>query len=386
MLKPKVVRRGASSPKPAPTPAPVKAAKPSAQSDSFVSSIVRTVKKRVPDATIDTLLDSTALSDVREWIPSGFPGLDQILGGGWAVGRASEVFGDEGCGKTALAHRAILSVQKIGGTAVLLDFEAALDSRVVKQLGIDPSRLIHTIPDHIEQAWDIIWAIMDKLSETTPEAPFLIVWDSIGGAIPKAELVAKSAEDAKVGEVARALSRGCRKMFKAIAKVRAHMMWISQERHKIGGFSPFGPVKETSGGKGPKYAASQRVRCARVKTIAQGTAKVGYIIKSITKKNRLAAPEQSAEWVIDFKHGPSPELTMLNELQAAGKVIASKGKFTFRPWENESFSRDEWVAKLKKDRAAAKEVLAAYLEIIRAGGAFGMKRAQDAEDVIDSDD
>jgi len=375
----RVVRTAASSPG---LPVPIFAEK--ITSNKFAQSLVVAVRKKVKGSTINTLDRSTALSDVREWIPSGFPGLDQILGGGWAVGRASEVFGDEGCGKTAIAHRAIMGVQSLGGYAVLLDFEAALDERVIAQLGIDPSRVLHEIPDHIEQGWDIIWAVMDRLKDAPPDVPILIVWDSIGGAIPKAELDAKSAEKSQVGETARAMSKGCRRMFKAIAKTRAHMMWISQERHKIGGFSPFGPVKETSGGKGPKYAASQRVRLARVKTLKEGTRATGYLIKAITKKNRMAAPEQHMEWVIDFKAGPSPELTLLHALLDSGKIHAHKGMLTLRAWgRDKPFRRAEWPTLMRnpKRRELALQV---YSEVMAAGGPKALIDAA-AEDEVDSE-
>lgn len=357
---------------------------PKITGNAEASSIVAAVRKRVKGVEITTLDASSALADVTEWIPSGFHGLDQILGGGWAVGRASEVFGDEGCGKTAIAHRAILGVQQAGGFAVLLDFEAALDERKVLQLGIDPSRLLYSVPEHIEQGWDIIWEVMDALTKKAPNGPVLIVWDSIGGAVPKAELEAVSAEKSQVGEVARAMSKGCRKMFRAIAKVRAHMMWISQERHKIGGFSPYGPVKETSGGKGPKYAASQRVRLARVKTLKEGKRATGYLIKAITKKNRLAPPEQSMEWVIDFKVGPSPELTVLHTLLDAGKIRVSKGNLLFKPWGSEPFRKSDWLSLLRKPKRA-ELAMAAYRQVVEVGGPLAVL-SQIKDDDVDSNE
>lgn len=296
-------------------------------------------------------------------------------------------FAVHNCGKSALAHMAIRSVQRMGGYAVLLDFEAALDEQKIIQLGIDTSRLIYEIPEHAERGWDIIWAIMDRLKEKSPNAPVLIVWDSIGGAIPKAELDDKTTEKAHVGEIARIMSRGCRRMFKAIAEARAHVMWIAQERHKIGGFSPFGPVKETSGGKGPKYAASQRVRCAKVKTLkAGGEAKrsIGYQIKSITKKNRLAAPEQSVEWVIDFKVGPSPELSILQVLQDANVVRAEKGKLRLRGVD-QPFARADWPALYEKDAKVRKTADDAFAKVINAGGALAV-RDRTAEEVVDESD
>lgn len=291
-------------------------------------------------------------------------------------------FAVHNCGKSALAHRAIKSVQDQGGIAVLLDYEAALDENKLLQLGIDPERLIYEIPDHIEQGWDIVWAIMADLEKNTPDAPMLIVWDSIGGAVPKAELEADADKAAAVGAVARAMSRGCRRMFKAIAKVRAHMMWISQERHKIGGFSPFGPTKETSGGSGPKYAASQRLRCARVKTLKRQGKKAratGYLIKAITKKNRITAPEQHAEWVIDFTHGPSPELSTMQNLMDAGAVAnAGGGKWRMKGW-SEKFRKSDWM-ELWRDPAFRAHAQALSLEIVRGGGALAARaKAEEAD-------
>lgn len=283
---------------------------------------------------------------------------------------------------------AIKGVQAIGGIAVLLDYEAALDETKLMQMGIDPERLIYEIPDHIEQGWDIIWAIMDDLAKNVPDAPILIVWDSIGGAIPKAELEEKSADKAHVGLVARAMSKGCRRMFKAIARVRAHMMWISQERVAIGKFSPFGPVQETSGGKSPKYAASQRVRLARVKTIKRSlkgnkSRATGYLIKAITKKNRITAPEQHMEWVIDFTVGPSPELSVLMTLLDVGAVRAVKGgNYAMRGWPKVRFKRAQWCEKMEDpDFRAHAEGLS--LEVTRAGGVLAVKAAEEDEDEED---
>ncbi|MBM3494214.1 MAG: hypothetical protein FJX72_07830, partial [Armatimonadetes bacterium] len=282
-------------------------------------------------------------------------------------------FAVHNCGKTAIAHRAIHGVQQMGGCALLLDFEAALDEKKILQLGIDPARVLHEVPDHIEMGWDIVWAAMARLKEEPPEAPFLIVWDSIGGAVPKAELEAKSSEKAHVGETARAMSKGCRRMFKAIAEVRAHMMWVSQERHQIGGWHPLGPVKETSGGKGPKYAASQRLRLARIKTIKDGRRATGYLIKAITKKNRLTAPEQSMEWVIDFRVGPSPELTILHTLLDAGKVRAAGGKLIFPPWgRDRPFPRSDWIG-LVRDSKRRELAMASYRTVLDAGGPLAFR-------------
>lgn len=276
------------------------------------------------EQNISVLSAGDILSEVTEWIPTSFPNLDHILGGGWAVGRASEVFGSEGSGKSALTHMAIKACQQQGGTALILDFETSLDPDKLEQLDIDSDRLIYCNPDHIEQAWDIVWETIDYLEHNQPKAPFLIVWDSIAASVPKAELEEKDSGASHIGLIARSMSKGCRKMFKKIAGVRAHIMWVNQERETVGGQSFF---KEfvTPGGKAVRYAASIRVRTTRVSTLKQGDVRTGYLIRATTRKCRLAPPHQKANWVLDFRYGPSPELTMFQVLLDAKKIKSAGG-------------------------------------------------------------
>jgi recombination protein RecA len=290
------------------------------------------------------------LSEVREWIPSMFPDLDRILGGGWPVGRASEVFGMEGKGKSALSHMAIKGVQSIGGTAMLLDFEHALDPDKLDQLGIDRKRLIYVVPDHIEQAWDIIWDVHSKLMSSPPPAPFLFVWDSVAASVPKKELEA-SAEDSSVALIARAMSKGCRKMYKAIARVRAHMMWINQLRTKVGAKSFFGPVMETVGGVAIRYASSIRVNCKYTKQrshqVKGEKVVTGLDVHTTTAKNRLAPPYQQTAWVIDFERGQSPEITMFDQLVQAKAIKVCGGGYYSASWSETKFRKNEFVDSMK---------------------------------------
>ena len=71
----RVVRRSASEPSSVAT-TPLFSAK--ITSNPVAQSLVAAIRKKVKGTKIDTLDRSSALSDVREWIPSGFPGLDKI--------------------------------------------------------------------------------------------------------------------------------------------------------------------------------------------------------------------------------------------------------------------------------------------------------------------
>jgi recombination protein RecA len=316
--------------------------------------MVKAIKKSLgtkTDSVVSVLGSSDSLSEVREWIPTGFPDLDRVLGGGWAVGRASEVYGDEGCGKSALSHMAIKQCQRMGGIPVLLDYEVALDAAKMKNVGIDPERLIYLAPAHAEEGWEATWAILNDLKTRDPGAPTLIVWDSIAAAVPKDEMDG-AMTDSFVGLHARIMSKGCRKMFREIAKVRAHVMWINQNRSKIGGFSGWGgPQTDTTGGRAVKFAASQRVANRVIGRLpakrAKGIAPTGYKVSTITDKCRLAPPHRRTEWVLDFKHGPSPELTLQHLLTEAGVIKKAKGPgLILVPWSEGSFKRGDWLERM----------------------------------------
>ena len=349
-----------------------KAARRDAKS-AFAAGLASELKARLkrskasPD-DLGILSDGVGLSEVTEWIPTGFLPLDAILGGGWPVGRAVEVFGAEGKGKSALAHMAIKSVQAAGGTAMLLDFEAALDTNKLTQLGIDTSRLIYYQPDYVEQAWGVIWSTVDYLHASKPDAPFLIVWDSVAASPPKAELEDETGEKSRVGLLAKAMARGCRQLFKAIAKVRACMMWVNQIRDKIGAFG-FGPQVETPGGRALKFAASIRLWIAYTKRIKGGEDEVsGYEVHVVTNKNRLAKPHRKTYWVLDFEEGPSPELTLLAHLIDARLVVSSGGGYYTAKYGPDfgKFRKRDFVERCKTEAAFRKAAEAALIPTLTA--------------------
>lgn len=335
----------------------------------FAMSIITAVKKGVKGADVKLGSEGEFLSDVQEWIPTGFAGLDEILGGGWAVGRASETSGPEGSGKSALAQMACVQTQRLGGFVVYLDFEHAVDMKKMIGLGLDPAGLLYVSPDHIEQGWDVVWSVIDRLLDQNPPGPTLFVWDSVGGALTKAQLEA-SAEESTVGSVARVMTPNCAKLFKKIQRCRAHMLFVNQERATIGGFSRFGPPpKHTPGGGALKYAASLRVRCQRVSILKAGGntgPAIGYLIKTTTDKNKLVPPHQKVTWVLDFKVGPSPSLTMFESLKDRGKIVSAQGVCTLRGVKGKSFTRATWSARLAEPEFAA-AATALYMQGIRDG-------------------
>lgn len=359
-------------------------------SREFAAAMVKQLRKRVKKTKGNPkelgLLgdDGVVLAEVTEYIPTGFENLDFILGGGWPVRRAVEVFGPEGKGKSALTHMAIKNVQAIGGTAMLLDFEGALDLDKMVGYKIDPKRLIYYQPDHIEQAWELVWEMMEELEANPPVAPFLIVWDSVAGSVPKAELEEKSFDKAHVALIARAMSKGCRRMYKASAKVRACMMFVNQLRDQIGKFG-LGPQTTTPGGKAVKYASSIRVGIKYTKNIKMGDLVSGYQVFVTTVKNRLFPPHRKTSWVLDFEYGPSPDLTMYHFLKdCKPPQIRSAGKSGYKgKWSDTTFKKRDGFLEALKDREFRKGAKAAFTAAIQKEH---MKFSDDDDEDEDEDE
>lgn len=347
-----------------------------------VKAVLKSQKR--DDTEVQLLGDPELLPDVVEWIPTGFPNLDAILGGGLAVGRTSEVFGPEGSGKSALLHAAIAALHAAHpkSIAMLHDYEMALDKPKLLKLRIDPKRLIVTTPADMEEGWDMIFAALNRLKEHWPEAPVLFGWDSIAASQTRREAESDSAADVSVGEQARIMSRNCRKAMRLIARCRAHLMWVNQQRNAIGKRS-FVPEKTTPGGEAAKYYSSQRVS-TWAKQIKEGDRATGYLVSCYTKKCRLCPPHQKAAFVLDFKEGPSPDLTAFHVLKDA-KIIRSRGQMYLAPWSQRKFRRLDWLRlcdEVPEWRSKAMDSLARVEEL----KALRAKQAGDSLDDDDDDD
>ena len=366
-------KRASQSKKAKPSPKRKQAKKAESKKGGFAQAVVTEIKKKTKcdNDSVSLLSSGVALSDVKEWIPTGFPALDSIFGGGWPVGRASEIAGNEGCGKSALTHMAIKQCQMMGGEPMIIDFEHSLDRAKMKQLGIDEDRLIYSDPLDVEEAWDEVWTALDYVEKHPPDAPFLIVWDSVAGTVARSERTEKSHADRHVASRAGSMDKGARKMFRRIAKVRAHMMWVNQERVVFGSKSFF-QEKTTPGGAQLKYAASLRLTMWRKNikySVGDQEEVVGYKSYVRTNKCRLAPPHRKAYFVLDFIHGPNPEMTMFHYLMDARRIKAGGSGTYVSTWSKKKFKRRDWLQMLSDPKFRAGAV-AAYEEAVAEATKF----------------
>jgi len=260
---------------------------------------------------------ASSVGDV-EVIPTGLF-VDKLTGvGGIPRGVITEIFGDESIGKSSFCLQMIASAQKQGLKCLFSDVEWSYDVRYAESLGVDNSKLGLIRERFAEET-------LDAIEEAVESGNWdLIVLDSVGGILPRAE-AEKGAGEKTIGGQAGIIARFCRKVvpllrMKNVALVVINHSFVDIMSGKI----------MTSGGKKLSYHKSLSIRFKQKfgVTIKQGDRKVGKVVVGEVKKNKLAATEGlELDGQLIFGVGFSTSADVLND--AIDKGIITKRGNTF---------------------------------------------------------
>lgn len=270
-------------------------------------------------------LEKKALEPV-EVIRTGSITLDLALGvGGIPKGRITEIFGENGSGKSSLCCHIVAECQATGGTAAFIDTEHALNPRYAKQMGVrlaeEENGLIFIQPMTGEEAFDLAIALIQSGGVD------LVVIDSMAALVPKAELEGEM-DHQSIGAQARLISKGLMKLTAIVEQTNTAVVFTNQTRVDIGQQSRYGPVMTTPGGRAPKFYSGVRIelKSTRSKTIKDprdADRIIGRVVTATVVKSKVGPPFVQAEYDLYFPMPgvPAPGIDKVGGVLDAGEKL-----------------------------------------------------------------
>jgi len=301
-------------------------------------------------------------------VPTGALSLDIALGvGGVPRGLVTEIYGNEGSGKTTLAYHLIAEVQRGGGTAAYIDAEQRMDPTYAKAVGVDLDALLISQPQTGEQAMDIA----DILVRSGGLDLFVV--DSVAALVPRAELEGEMG-DSHMGLQARLMSKALRKVAHSIRQSNTAGIFLNQIREKIGVM--FGNPEVTPGGRALKFWSSVRIELRRVESLKRGQEIIGGRSRARVTKSSVAAPFRRAEFDIIYGQGISRAGSLL-DVGLEMEMVTKSGAFLSYGETRLGQGRENARTFLEENAEIADEMEA---EIRRRAGLTGRPSKTESDD------
>jgi recombination protein RecA len=303
-----------------------------------------------------------------EVVPTGALSLDIALGvGGIPRGLVTEIYGNEGSGKTTLAYHLIAEAQRAGGTAAYIDAEQRMDPTYAKAVGVDLDALLISQPQTGEQAMDIA----DILVRSGGLDLFVV--DSVAALVPRAELEGEMG-DSHMGLQARLMSKALRKVAHSIRQSNTAGIFLNQIREKIGVM--FGNPEVTPGGRALKFWSSVRIELRRLESLKRGQEIIGGRSRARVTKSSVAAPFRRAEFDIIYGQGISRAGSLL-DVGLEMEMVTKSGAFLSYGETRLGQGRENARTFLEENAEIADEMEA---EIRRRAGLTGRPSKTESDD------
>jgi recombination protein RecA len=244
---------------------------------------------------------------------SGCAGMDAALGGGWPLGRVSNIVGDRSSGKTLLATEGTANFAQAfeDGGIFYRESEAAFDQSYAGALGMPLDRISFSGKDFgkskpwkfetVEDFYNDVNQVLDELKDR----PGLYICDSLDALSADAEMGREIDQASFGGDKAKKMGELFRKLVRRIEQQKMHLMVISQLRDKIG--VQFGETKTRTGGRALDFYASHIVWLAEIGKIKRTVDKVdrvtGVNVRARVKKNKVGLAHREFDYPILFGYG-----------------------------------------------------------------------------------
>ena len=252
---------------------------------------------------IKTKVNLMGFSDIDEFIPTGNFLLNaQMSGsifGGYPNTRSIGIAGDSGAGKTFLCLNAVRELQKKDYFVFYIDTEGAIDRSDYLKFGVELDKLKYLRMGLISDVKFFINDFIDTMKEN-PGLKAAIFVDSVGMLDTD-----KSKRDMDAGKNAADMglrSKELRALFKSftldLSNLKVPFIFTNHTYASMDQYTP----KGMSGGGGPEFSASIILMLSKGTLRDENKTTTGIIVRSKTRKNRLARPID-IEFHISFHKG-----------------------------------------------------------------------------------
>jgi len=288
----------------------------------FTQDLIKSLNKDFGSRVAYNLAVDESPTHVKRWISTGSRGLDYIISnrrnGGLPEGRIVEIFGPPSIGKSHIATQLARSTQQMGGIIVYIDTENATSVENLAALGVDVSKRFVYIDTHCtEEVFQVAESTILKVKAMEKDVPVTIIWDSVAGSSPKAELTGDYDKDS-IGLQARAISKGMRKITGVIGDQSILFVCLNQIRDKIGVM--YGDPTTTPGGKAIPFHSSVRIKLGAGQPIKDSSGDViGINVSAKTVKNKVSPPFRSCKFQIHFGKGIFEDEELFDVVRKGGE-------------------------------------------------------------------
>lgn len=276
-----------------------------------------------------------------EFVDTGSYALNKVISGRYNGGiplrRITEFYGKSSTAKTVFLINILVNAQKKGYFTVLADTENTLSSQFATVCGLDPKKLVYRTPETVEDTFEQLEKIIERIREVDKDTPIILGIDSIAVLPSRAEYQKETIEDKYKnsntdGAIrAKAVGSALRKFNPILKKTNTTLIVINQLRSKINVM--YGnPQTKASGGQSLDYYLSVSLETKSGKsdviTLDKTEKPIGIRGKVENTKNKASIPFLDCEFELYFNKGLTKEYGLVTLLEQDGLITRSGAWYT----------------------------------------------------------
>lgn len=231
------------------------------------------------------------LSDKQDekFIKSGIPEIDELIGGGFARGRITELSGSEGVGKTHLASVLMANLSK-KHKVLFIDAEFSLNKARVAALGANPANIAYIADSRLENVCEALINAVGLYD--------VIVLDSLASLIPMTIENQEVGESSNIGLYARLIKQWVMKFRPRLGRSETAVIVINQMRKPIGLYARI----DLPGGMAWAHSCDVRLRLSTnsADKVMDGKAQTGHWTNVEVTKSKVSKPFQKTRFLVSY--------------------------------------------------------------------------------------